>query len=127
MFQGSFLHDIAWFTKFPPAFWIPIQSMYLSKWQTNSYNSCYVALCIDCLHLFWKLLWIFGNANPWFTVRFLIRIMLIRIPSFKNDSCISSSSLEFLQFDFLSDDGGATTWTIFMCNLSSLFYRCDKN
>ena len=38
-----------------------------------------------------------------------IRIMLIRILSLKNDSCIFFSSLEFLHFDFLSGDGGATT------------------
>ena len=49
----------------------------------------------------------------------------MRIPSFKNDSCIFFSSLEFLHFDFLSGVGGATTWTIFMGNLSSSFYRWD--
>ena len=42
--------------------------------------------------------------------------MLIEIPSPKNDSCMSFSSLEFLHFDFLSGDDGATTPIIFMCN-----------
>ena len=46
----------------------------------------------------------------------------MRIPSLKNDSFFFSS-LEFLHFDFLSGVGGATTWTIFMGNLSSSFYR----
>ena len=62
-----------------------------------------LALRIDCLYLFWKL--------PEFLemqIHF-IRIMLIRILSLKNDSCIFFSSLEFLHFDFLSGDGGATT------------------
>ena len=99
MFQGRFLQEIAWFT-------------------LQSYSD-FVALPIDCLYLFWKL--------PEFLemqIHF-IRIMLIRILSLKNDSCIFFSSLEFLHFDFLSGDGGATTWTKFMCNLSSLFYRWD--
>ena len=60
--------------------------------------------------------WIPRNANPWFILRFFIRIMLIEIPSLKNDSCMSFSSLEFLHFDFLSGDDGATTPIIFMCN-----------
>ena len=108
MFQGIFLQEIAWFTEF--------SNSKLSKWQTNS---GYVALRIDCLHLFWKL--------PEFLemqIHF-VRIMLIRILSLKNDSCIFFSSVEFLHFDFLSGDGRATTWTKFMCNLSSLFHRWD--
>ena len=32
-------------------------------------------------------------------------------------------SLEILHFDFLSGDGGATTWTKSMCNLPSLIYQ----
>ena len=108
MFQGRFLQEIAWFTE--------ISNSKLSKWQTNS---GYVALRIDCSYLFWKL--------PEFLemqIHF-IRIMLIRILSLKNDSCIFFSSLEFLHFDFLSGDGGATTWAKFICNVSSLFYWWD--
>ena len=41
--------------------------------------------------------------------------MLIRILGLKNDSCISFSSLEFLHFDCLRGDGGATTSAIFIC------------
>ena len=69
------------------------------------------------LYLFWKL--------PEFLemqIRF-IRTMLVRILSLKNDSFIFFSPQRFLHFDFLSGDGGATTRTKFMCNLSSLFYR----
>ena len=33
------------------------------------------------------------------------------------------NSIECLHFDFLSGDGGATTWTKFMCSLSYFFYR----
>ena len=52
--------------------------------------------------------------------------MLIRILGLKNDSCISFSSLEFLHFDCLRGDGGATTSAIFICNVSFLFYQWDK-
>ena len=108
MFQGRFLQKITWSTK--------ISNSKLSKWQTNS---GYVALHINCLYLFWKLPQ-FLEIQIHFT-----RIMLIRVLSLKKDSCIFFSSLEFLHFDFLSGDGGTTTWTKFMCNLSSLFYLWD--
>ena len=108
MFQRRCLQEIAWFTE--------ISNSKLSKWQTNS---GYVALRIDWLYLFWK--------HPEFLEMqiYFVRIMLIRILSFKNDSCIFFSSLEFLHFDFLGGDDGATTWTKFICNLSSLFYPWD--
>ena len=64
-------------------------------------------------YIFFGNFWISGNANP-----FYYKIMLIRILSLKNDSCIFFSALEFLHFDFLSGDSGATTWTKFVCNIS---------
>ena len=76
-------------------------------------------------YIFLETSWISSNANPWFILRFFIRIMLIRISGSKNNSCIFYSYLKFLHFHFLSVDGGATTWTIYMCNLSSSFYRWD--
>ena len=122
MFQGrKSWNKIAWFTEFSPAFWIPLQSVLLSKWETTHVMlSCALIAYIFCGNFpyFWK-------SESMIHSEIFYKIMLIRIPGLKNDSCIFFSSLKFLYLDFLRGHGGTTTWTIFTCNLSSSCYRWD--
>ena len=98
------------------------------------YKACYFQnekLLTLCCVAHWLLISFFGNFPYFWKSKSMIhteifyKIMLIRIPGLKNDSCIFFSSLKFLYLDFLRGHGGTTTWTIFMCNLFSSCYRWD--
>ena len=67
-----------------------------------------VSLRIDCLYLSWK-------VQEFLEIQ--IHYFLIIITMVTNNFSIFCSSLNFLHFGLLSGDGGATTWTIFMCHL----------